>query len=109
MRRILAGESLTFEVERHHKNGRLFPLEVTASLVTVGGKKYILAAHRDITGRRRVETELRRANRAMRMISLCNQEMVRATDETALSQTICQIAVKHGGYRMAVGRFRGAG
>jgi PAS domain S-box-containing protein len=101
MRRILAGESLTFEVERHHKNGRLFPLEVTASLVTVGGKKYILAAHRDITGRRRVETELRRANRAMRMISLCNQEMVRATDETALLQTICQIAVKHGGYRMA--------
>ncbi len=101
MRRILAGENLTFEVEHHHKNGQLFPLEVTANLVTVGGKKYILAAHRDITGRRRAETELRRANRAMRMISLCNQEMVRATDETALLQTICQIAVKHGGYRMA--------
>jgi PAS domain S-box-containing protein len=101
MRQILAGENLTFEVDHHHKNGQLFPLEVTANLVTVGGKKYILASHRDITGRKRVETELRRANRAMRMISLCNQEMVRATDETALLQTICQIAVKHGGYRMA--------
>ncbi|MGA2281833.1 MAG: PAS domain S-box protein [Verrucomicrobiota bacterium] len=61
----------------------------------------VFSVGNDITERKRAETELRRSNRAMRMFSLCNQEMVRATDETALLQTICQIAVEHGGYRMA--------
>jgi PAS domain S-box-containing protein len=101
MRRVLAGESLTFEVEHRHKNGRLFPLEVTANLITVGGKKYILASHRDITRRRQAEVGLRKANRALRMTSQCVQEMVRATDEQALLQAVCRIAVEHGGYRMA--------
>jgi PAS domain S-box-containing protein len=59
MRRILAGESLTFEVKHYHKQGHLFPLEVTANLVTMGGKKYILASHRDITERKRAEAALR--------------------------------------------------
>ena len=101
MRRILAGESLTFEVNHHHKQGHLFPLEVTANLVTMGSKKYILASHRDITERKQAENELREVNRALRLTSLCNQEMVRATDEPALLQAICRIAVEHGGYRMA--------
>ena len=51
--------------------------------------------------RKQAENELRNINRALRLTSLCNQEMVRATDETALLQTICKIAVEHGGYRMA--------
>ena len=101
MRRILAGESLTFEVNHRHKQGHLFPLEVTANLVTMGTKKYVLASHRDITVRKQAENELRYVNRALRLTSLCNQEMVRATDEPALLQAICRIAVEHGGYRMA--------
>ena len=44
---------------------------------------------------------MRRVNRALRLISLCNQEIVRATDEAALLQAVCRIAVKHGGYRLA--------
>jgi len=63
MRRILAGETLTFEVEHYHKNVTTFPLEVTASLITVGGKKFILAFHRDITDRRRLEDQLRQAQK----------------------------------------------
>jgi PAS domain S-box-containing protein len=51
--------------------------------------------------RRRAEEEARNVNRALRLTSLCNQEMVRATDESALLQVICKIAVEHGGYRMA--------
>src|SRR5208283_2632634 len=101
MRRVLAGESLTFEVAHHHKNGQLLPLEVAVNLVTLGGKKYILASHRDIAERKRAENELRNVNRALRLTSQCNQEMVRATDESALLQAICRIAVEHGGYRLA--------
>ncbi len=101
IRRVLAGENLTFEVAHHHKNGQLLPLEVAVNLVTVGGKKYILASHRDIAERKRAENELRDVNRALRLTSQCNQEMVRATDESALLQAVCRIAVEHGGYRLA--------
>ncbi len=65
MRRIQAGEHLTFEVNHHHKQGHLFPLEVTANLVTMGSRKYILASHRDITRRKRAEEELRLESAAL--------------------------------------------
>src|ERR1017187_956756 len=68
MRRILAGENLTFEVDHHHKNGHLFPLEVTATMVTLGGEKYVLASHRDITGRKRAEEALRTSQERLRQI-----------------------------------------
>jgi PAS domain S-box-containing protein len=53
--RILSGENLIFEVEHHHKNGHLFPIEVTAGSVKVGSENYFLASHRDITERRQAE------------------------------------------------------
>jgi PAS domain S-box-containing protein len=56
---------------------------------------------RDITERKQAEESLRRANRALRMISECNQVLVRATAEADLLQSICRIVVDHGGYRMA--------
>jgi len=89
-----AMDTLTF------KDGRIFERHgfpmITNGVVT--GRVW---SFRDITERKRAETALQKTNRALRMISLCNQEMVRATDEKALLQTICQIAVEHGGYRMA--------
>ena len=68
MRRILAGESLTFEVNHRHKQGHLFPLEVTANLVTMGTKKYILASHRDITRRKLAEEALRQSEAALHSV-----------------------------------------
>ena len=55
--RVLAGETLIFEVEHHHKDGHLFTLEVSASLITDEGKSFILAFHRDITARKQLERE----------------------------------------------------
>ncbi|MBI5095708.1 MAG: PAS domain S-box protein, partial [Candidatus Hydrogenedentes bacterium] len=52
MQRLLAGEALTFEVEHYHKDGHVFPLEVSASLITSGGESYIQCFHRDITERK---------------------------------------------------------
>ena len=59
MRRLLAGESLTFEVDHYHKDGHEFPLEVSASMISVRGESYIQCFHRDITERKRAEEELR--------------------------------------------------
>ena len=55
----------------------------------------------DISERRRAEDELRRLNRQLRMISDCNQALIRARDEDDLLTTICSIVVNTGGYRMA--------
>jgi PAS domain S-box-containing protein len=59
MRRIVAGEIFTFEVEHFHKDGHAFPLEVTTSMIAVGDERYVLAFHRDITERRQGEKALR--------------------------------------------------
>ena len=53
--RILAGEVLTFEVEHIHKSGHVFPLEVSASLISAGKRPTVLCFHRDITERKRNE------------------------------------------------------
>jgi len=56
---------------------------------------------RDITRRKQAEMELRRVNRALRMLSSSSQALVRAETESQLPQEICRILVEEGGYRMA--------
>ncbi|HWR57830.1 MAG TPA: PAS domain S-box protein, partial [Thermodesulfovibrionales bacterium] len=58
LQRLFAGEPLTFDVEHYCKNGQTIPLEVSANLVNVHGKKYILGFHRDVTDRRLSEAAL---------------------------------------------------
>ncbi len=55
----------------------------------------------DITDRKRAEEELRRVNRALRVLSECNQSVIRATEESDLLHEICRIIVEVGGYRLA--------
>ncbi|WP_066339954.1 EAL domain-containing protein [Azohydromonas lata] len=45
--------------------------------------------------------ELRRVNRTLRVLSQCNETLVRATDEAELVQLICRHVVEMGGYRLA--------
>jgi PAS domain S-box-containing protein len=44
---------------------------------------------------------LRRANRALKTLSECNQVLVRATNESKLLHEMCRIIVEVGGYRLA--------
>jgi PAS domain S-box-containing protein len=55
----------------------------------------------DITERKKDEDSLRRVNRQLRMLSDCNQALIRASDEKELLATICNITVEIGGYRLA--------
>jgi len=74
MRRLLAGEAMTFEVEHYHKDGHVFPMEVSASKLAAGGESYIMSIHRDIATRKQAEEERRRVEerlqRAERMEAL---------------------------------------
>ena len=60
-----------------------------------------LGTHLDITARKRNEEALRKAIRAYRMLSDCNQVMVRAAEETGLLADVCQIVIGTGQYHMA--------
>jgi PAS domain S-box-containing protein len=53
---------------------------------------------RDITERKKAEERLQRVNRALKMISECNQAMIRVKDELEYLQKVCQTIVEHGDY-----------
>ena len=81
MRRVLAGEALTFEVEHYHKGGHVFPLEVTASLVSSGGESYVQCFHRDITERKRADEQLQESLDSLRKaVNTTIQVMVSAVE-----------------------------
>ena len=50
--------SLKVETYHRHKNGVIFPVEVSTSLIKVGERELVLGLDRDISERRRVEGEL---------------------------------------------------
>ena len=61
----------------------------------------IMGALQDITDRKSSELELLRMNRALKMLSECNEVLVRATSELQLLTDICHLVVEVGGYAMA--------
>ncbi len=60
LERVLAGETLNFEVTHYHKNGHIITLEVSSSLIVTNGERLIQAFHRDITNRKQVEETVHR-------------------------------------------------
>lgn len=55
----------------------------------------------DITKNKENEKTLQRTNRALAVVSQCNEALVRITDESDLLSAICRIVVETGRYRMA--------
>jgi PAS domain S-box-containing protein len=90
-----------YETRLVHKNGAQIQVELAGARTIWQGQPADLITIRDITERKRAEEELRRLNRALKMVSECNQALVRAKSEEELLPDICWIAVEHGGYRLA--------
>jgi PAS domain S-box-containing protein len=59
------------------------------------------ASNRDISMRKRAEMELRRMNRALRVLGESSQAMARATDEKEFLAEVSRMIVDVGGYRLA--------
>ena len=89
------------DVVGQRKDGTEFPAEASISRLSQNGEIILTVILRDVSERTRAEKELRRFDRALRVLSECNQTLVRATDESGLLQDICRIAVNLGGYRLA--------
>jgi PAS domain S-box-containing protein len=60
-RAMMSGERLSFEINHVRKDKSTFPLEVSAQLVSVKGRSYIISIERDITERKEAEEVLQRA------------------------------------------------
>jgi diguanylate cyclase (GGDEF)-like protein/PAS domain S-box-containing protein len=77
---ILAGETLTLETTYRKKDGTVVPVEVSASRMNIGERKYVIASYRNIALRKEVEQqrdeligELRRISRTDGLTGLLNR------------------------------------
>ncbi|HSA34149.1 MAG TPA: PAS domain S-box protein [bacterium] len=62
LQRLIAGETLNFDVEHYRKDGSTFFLNVSCKVVEIEGERYFLGLHQDITDRKRAEESLRRGH-----------------------------------------------
>jgi PAS domain S-box-containing protein len=83
------------------RDGTEFPVEQALFIIRDkdGQPRDLATIVTDITARKQAEKALQKANRAYRMLSECNQAMVRVNDETALLNEICATLVRTGDYR----------
>jgi len=86
VRKRLLGEISEVHYERlaRRKDGSLFDVEVFGSTMQIDGENATIGIMLDISERKRLDL-------ALRVLSACNQALVRATDETALLTEVCTI------------------
>jgi PAS domain S-box-containing protein len=103
LRAAMEAGRLEDESWRVRKDGsRFWASVVTTPLRDAAGTfRGFVRVARDVTARKQAEEELRRVNRALRVLTECNKALVRTTDEADLLQRICATLVESGGYRVA--------
>ena len=108
---VFAGELIAIAEERTHFESETVLQTLTGDRLTVlftitfppqpARLDSVLVSITDITARKRAEIELRRLNRALRVLSACNQAVTRSSDEAQLLEQVCRAIVGIGGYRLA--------
>jgi len=74
----------------------------TAPVVSPAGEYYGRVWYfRDVTESTRADASLRRANRALRVLSAVNHALIRGESERELLDTVCKVLLDPGGYHMA--------
>ena len=97
------GSVSDLEYDMVRKDGTILPVLLGATIARDSSDNFVMSRGTvfDITERKRADQVLQRANRALRVLSECDQLLVRATDEQGFLDDICRILVDHGGHRMA--------
>ncbi len=97
----LRGKTMPRRRLHRRKDGSHFHVEVSGDGIVYDGRPVRLVHVRDLTEQLQAEQEITRLARAQRMLSACNEALIRATEERQLLDRICHIAVEIGGYLLA--------
>ncbi|CAN7627788.1 EAL domain-containing protein [Pseudorhodoferax sp. LjRoot39] len=99
---VMPGDAFANLRLRHRrKDGSEFDVEVSGTTIDFAGRPARLVRSLDVSARLRAEAALARVSRAQRMLSACNESLVRASSEQSLLEELCRITVDIGGYAMA--------
>ncbi|MGO9116562.1 MAG: sigma 54-interacting transcriptional regulator [Desulfomonilaceae bacterium] len=96
----LDDESLAIETVKNGAQDYLIKDKWDAELI-LRALHYAIQRHQLLFTCKQANESSLRANRALRVLSLCNQLLVRATEEKRFLEEICRILVDDGEYRMA--------
>ena len=91
--------SARFDSWLRRKDGTLVRVAVSVSATGLAGG-LMVSFFRDVTRRREIEEDLRRARRTLLMITRCGEAILRASGEEELLAEVCRVIVETGGYRM---------
>ncbi len=98
------GEPYDLELRLHPRLGlgtRWIRTRAEVERDASGRPVWMAGAITDITRQQLAEAKVRQTERVLRVRSAVNRAIVRSESEAALLQTICDIGVRVGGYRMA--------
>jgi PAS domain S-box-containing protein len=95
------GGMRTVATRHRTKEGAILDVEVTFDDIEFHSRRSLLAMVNDVTERMRMEREAARANRALQILSRCNEALIRAEDETLLLENVCRLSVEIGGFPLA--------
>ncbi|MDA8431729.1 MAG: PAS domain S-box protein [Nitrospiraceae bacterium] len=80
IQRILAGEWVKEEITHRKKNGTVFPVEMSAGLLSADNHRYVLAFDRDITERKKAEKALREREAEYRSLVESTEDSIYLVD-----------------------------
>lgn len=94
--------SENYERRLRRKDGSIIWTSISGTPLLGDKGKYngTFSVFSDITDRKNTENQLIELNRFYKTLTACNEALVRAKDEIELLNTICQILVDVGGYKM---------
>jgi PAS domain S-box-containing protein/diguanylate cyclase (GGDEF)-like protein len=90
------------ETRGRHRDGRDIPLELALGEIALDGKRLFAGFMRDISERKEREKRIARLTRVYAVLSGINGLIVRVRSRRDLFEGACRIAVKDGGFRMAM-------
>jgi len=96
--------SLTFETRHRTKDGKVFPVEITANFFEYNGEEYHCSFARNITERKKVQDELRKSiqllNDTGKMAKVGAWELDLSTKEVSMTEEVCRIHGVEPGYKL---------
>jgi len=99
--RVVMEGSAVLRTSACTRDGRMQPVEISASLVEAGTERLIQAVVQDVSTRDAAEARVLELSRLYAVMSAANQAMMRANSIQEVFDAVCRACVEYGQLRMA--------